>query len=164
MLDFHLKVISDGETQPQLVTAEHAQWVKEHFDTFNELAAHSESFRFALEAAMDWRYATDVRSAVSRLWAGIEAMFGVSSELVYRISLLAASLTRPRGEDRKKRFEEVKSLYGMRSKIVHGGQLSNEKINQALAMSYRLLRELLLLAIERRHMLDSDDFDAAVFY
>jgi hypothetical protein len=164
LLDFHLKILSDGKTQPGEVTHEDAQWVYSHYNSFNALAAESESFRFALEAATDWRYATDIRSAVARLWAGIEAMFGVSSELVYRISLLSASLTTPKGPQRKKRFDEVKTLYGMRSKIVHGDRLSEEKVHRALTMSYELLRELLLLSIERGHMLCSGDFDEAVFH
>lgn len=164
LLDFHLKILSDGKTQPAQVTQDDAQWVYSHYDSFNALAAERESFRFALEAATDWRYATDARSAVARMWAGIEAVFGVSSELVYRISLLSASLTRPRGLERKKRFDEVKKLYGMRSKIVHGDKLSEDKLYDALAMSYELLRELLLLAIERGHMLGEKDFDEAVFH
>jgi hypothetical protein len=164
LLDFHLKILTDGKTQPQEVTGDDARWVHSHYDAFNALAAESEAFRFALEAATDWRYATDIRSAVARLWAGIEAMFGISSELMYRISLLSASLTAPRGPQRKKRFDDVKNLYGMRSKIVHGDKLSDEKLQLALTLSYHLLRDLLLLSIERGHMLGSDDFDEAVFY
>ena len=164
LLDFHLKLLSVGTPPPDQLSVEDAQWVYSHYDIFNSLASESEPFRFALEAATDWRYATDVRSAVARLWAGIEAMFGVSSELVYRISLLSASLTRPRGEERKRRFDEVKKLYGMRSKIVHGDKLSNEKLRQALTQSYGLLRELLLLSIERGQMLGAEDFDEAVFH
>jgi hypothetical protein len=164
LLDYHLKLLSDGNQPPKQVTVEDAKWVYSHYDSFNLLASESESFRFALVSATDWRYFTDVRSAVARLWAGIEAIFGVSSELVYRISLLSASLTRPRGEERKRRFGEVKKLYGMRSKIVHGDKLSDEKIHLALTQSYDLLRELLLLSIEKGHVLGSDDFDAAVFH
>jgi len=164
LLDFHLKILSDGKTQPTQVTQDDAQWVYSHFDTFNALATESESFRFALEAATGWRYNNDPRSAVAQLWAGIEAVFGVSSELVYRISLLSASLTRPKGAERKRRFDEVKKLYGMRSKIVHGDKLSKKKIYYAVAMSSELLRDLLLLAVERGHMLGKKDFDEAVFY
>ena len=163
LLDFHLKILSNGQPQPSIITQDDARWVYSRYDTFNTLASESESFKFALEAATDWRYATDVRSAVARLWAGIEAIFGISSELVYRISLLAASLTTARGEARRKRFEEVKTLYGMRSKIVHGDKLADEKLWRALAMSFALLKELLLLSIDKGHTLGSQDFDAAVF-
>jgi hypothetical protein len=164
LLDFHLKILSDGGTRAAFVSEEDSQWVNNNYDMFNRLASESEPFRFALEAATDWRYSTNIRSAVARLWAGIEAIFGISSELVYRISLLAASLTRPRGEERKRRFDEVKKLYGMRSKIVHGDKLSQEKLQHALRESFQLLRELLLISIKRGHMLGPEDFNSAVFY
>lgn len=163
LLDFHLHILSpEAECRDEL-SDDDAQWIREHFDTFNRLAAESEPFRFALEACIDWRYAKDMRSAVSRLWAGIEAVFGISSELVYRISLLSASLLAPRGEQRRNRFQEVKKLYGLRSKAVHGSALSQDKLQDALVGSYSLLRELLLLAIDRGHALGDEDFDEAVF-
>lgn len=164
LLEFHLTIISDDAVRADAVTREDAKWISTHYNSFNQLAAESDSFRFALESATDWRYATDMRSAVARLWAGIEAIFGISSELVYRISLLSASLTTHRGRGRHERFNEVKKLYGLRSKIVHGDKVSKEKQREALNKSYHLLRELLLLIIEKGHMLGQNDFDKAVFY
>lgn len=164
LLDYHLKIITDDTTRTDGVTSEDAEWIRNHYASFNQLAADSESFRFALESATDWRYATDRRSAVARLWAGIEAVFGVSSELVYRISLLSASLTTPRGPQRRDRFIEVKKLYGLRSRIVHGDKVSQERQREALNKSYHLLRDLLLLIIERGRMLSQDDLDEAVFH
>ena len=164
LLDFHLKLICDDQARTDSLTTDDVYWINTHYDSFNLLSADSESFRFALEAAIDWRYATDLRSAVARLWGGIEAIFGVSSELVYRISLLSASLTAPRGLKRQDRFKEVKKLYGLRSKIVHGEQLPGEKLCEALNSSYHLLRELLLLTIEKGHVLGQKDFDEAVFH
>jgi len=164
LLDYHLKIITDDAARTDGVTPEDAEWIRNHYASFNQLAADSESFRFALESATDWRYATDQRSAVARLWAGIEAVFGVSSELVYRISLLSASLTTSRGPQRRERYIEVRKLYGLRSKIVHGDKISQERQREALNKSYHLLRDLLLLAIVRGRMFNQDDLDEAVFY
>lgn len=164
LLDFHLKLISDDQTRTDSVTTNDSDWISSHYDSFNHLAANSNSFRFALEAAIDWRHAADLRSAVARLWGGIEAIFGISSELVYRISLLSSSLTVPRGSQRQERFQEVKKLYGLRSKIVHGEQLPQKKLDDALNKSYHLLRDLVLLTIEKGHVLGQKDFDEAVFY
>jgi Apea-like HEPN len=134
-----------------------------HFNTFNQLAGESEAFRLALEAAIDWRYSKEPRLAVGRLWSRIEAVFGISSELVYRISILCASLLEERGERRKARFQAVKKLYGLRSKAVHGEALKQEQLVSAMSDSYRLLRELLLLTIEKGRVLTADDFDDALF-
>jgi hypothetical protein len=163
LLDFHLTLLANNDARTGEVTVEDAAWIREHFDVFNNLAAKSQSFRFALEAAIDWRFAKDARSAVARLWSGIEAIFGITSELVYRISLVSACLLAERGEKRKAKFEEVKKLYGLRSKVVHGEQLTDERVASALNDSYHLLASLLLLSINTGHVLGQDDFDQAVF-
>jgi hypothetical protein len=163
LLDFHLTLLTNKDARTEEVSAEDAAWIHEHFDVFNNLAAQSQPFRFALEAAMDWRFAKDARSAVARLWSGIEAIFGITSELVYRISLLSACLLAERGDARKAKFEEVKKLYGLRSKVVHGEQLPDERVGSALNDSYHLLAGLLLLAINKGHALGQEDFDQAVF-
>jgi hypothetical protein len=158
-----LNLLTNRNAQKREVSAEDAAWIHRHFDIFNQLAAGSQAFRFALEAAIDWRFAKDARSAVARLWSGIEAIFGITSELVYRISLLSASLLAGRGEMRRTKFEEIKKLYGLRSKAVHGEQLTDEKLAAALDDSFQLLADLLILSINKGHVLNQDDFDEAVF-
>jgi hypothetical protein len=163
LLDFHLTMLAASKPREGPVTEDDARWICEHYEVFDRLAADSESFRLALEAAIDWRFAKDPRSAVARIWSGIEATFGITSELVYRISLLAASLLEPRGLARKDRFRSVQKLYGLRSKIVHGDKIDGAKMSLALNDSFQLLRELLLLTIQKGHVLNQDDFDQAVF-
>ena len=163
LLDYHLHLCLPEHNQDAILDEAIAEWCRNRFDQFNRLASESESFHFALQAAIDWRYTKDARTAVARLWSGIEAVFGISSELVYRISLLAASLLEPRGTARRQRFSQVKKLYGLRSKAVHGDKLTNEQLRQAVNESFFLIRDLLLLAIEKGHALTDSDFDTAVF-
>lgn len=163
LLDFHVRMVTNTNAQTGAITRADLEWIQTHFQVFNELAAASERFRFALEAATDWRFTTDVRSAISRLWSGIEALFGITSELVYRISLLSASLLAARGEARKHKFRDVKVLYGLRSKVVHGEALSASKLANALDGSFSLLSDLLLLTIDKGHVIEEADFDDAVF-
>jgi hypothetical protein len=163
LLDFHLTLLTNKDARTDEVSVDDAAWIHEHFHVFNKLAAESQAFQFALEAATDWRFAKDARSSVARLWSGIEAVFGITSELVYRISLLAACLLAERGDTRKAKFEEVKKLYALRSKVVHGEQLTEEKVASALNDSYHLLADLLLLSINKGHVLGQEDFDRAVF-
>ena len=163
LLDYHLQTLAVGGSRQDPVNEADAEWCQTHFATFNTLAAESDRFRFALEGAMDWRYAIDLRSAIARIWSAIEALFGLNTELVYRMSLLAASLLEPRGEARKTRFASVRSLYGVRSKAVHGEHILEDNLKRATRESFSLLQELILLTIEKGHVLGSDDFDAAVF-
>lgn len=163
LLDFHAKLLIEREARNEPVSDEDAAWIYKSFGAFNRLASESEAFRLALEAAIDWRYAKEPRLAVGRIWTGIEALFGISSELVYRISSLCASLLEERGERRKAGFQSVKKLYGLRSKAVHGEALAQEQLVSTMDESYKLLRKLILLTIERGHVLNGDDFDNALF-
>ena len=57
----------------------------------------------------------------------------------------------------------MKKLYGLRSKAVHGEPLPEERLVSAMSDSHRLLRDLLLLTIERGRVLGADDVDNALF-
>jgi len=163
LLELHTKIIIPYNTKKQLVK-EDATWIRENYENFNSLAAESESFRFALAAAVDWQYSSDPRVAIAQLWSGIEAVFGISSELVYRISLLIASLLEPRGVTRQARFAQVRKLYGVRSKAVHGEELSDAKLTKAMFESFDILSRLLLLNVEKGRPFTQEDFEEAIFY
>jgi hypothetical protein len=153
----------DRNSRSDQVSEEDAAWIYQSFGTFNRLAGDSVAFRLALEAAIDWRYTKEPRIAIGRIWTGIEALLGINSELVYRISSLCASLLEQRGASRKARFHAVKRLYGLRSRAVHGERLNQGQPESAMNDSYILLRELLVLTIERGKVLTVDDLDDALF-
>ena len=163
LLDYHLKWLIEKDCRDDPLSQEDLLWIQQHFNSFNALASESDKFRFALEAAIEWRYTKDARVAIARLWSGIEAIFGVSSELVYRLSLLAASLLAPRGPLRKEKFESVKKLYGIRSKAVHGEPLPDNVLLQAMSDSHQLLRDLLCHIVAKGRPLTNEDLDRAVF-
>jgi len=158
LLDYHLRLYTPRDVRTSFLSTEDALWVSERFEKFNRLAAEDERFRFGLESAVDWRYAKDRRDAIARLWAGIESLFGISSELIHRVSLFAATVLVPRGEGRVTEFKRLKKLYGMRSKAVHGEPVKDEELVDALQQSYELLRSLLLDAISRGTVRGEDDY------
>lgn len=158
LLDYHLRLFLPKETLTTPFDVNEAAWVASHFELFNRLAANDERFRFALEAAIDWRYARDPRAAVARIWAGVESLLGINSELVYRVSLCAAAVVAPRGPERVATFKKVKGLYGIRSKAVHGEPITEEKLLTGLHESFELLRALLLDAVERNAVRTEEDF------
>jgi hypothetical protein len=163
ILDFHTKILSIPSFKSDAPSTEDCEWCQSHFDRFNRLCADSSKFRFALEAAIDWRYAKDHRTAISRLWAGIESLFGVSSELVYRLSVYAATLLKPRGPERTAMFAQIKKLYGVRSKAVHGEEISEPQLVQGTSDSFELLRHLLLHSIDRGRVATENDIHHALF-
>jgi len=163
LLEVHTKWLVPENTKT-ILNKEDADWINDNFERFNYLAAESEGFRFALSAAVNWQYASEPRMAIAELWSGIEALFRISSELVYRISLQVASLLEERGAKRKDRFNQVKKLYGVRSKAVHGEELSDAKLNKAMIESFDILNKLLLVNIEKGRQFKPDDFEEAVLY
>ncbi|MBI5396405.1 MAG: hypothetical protein HZA91_14010 [Verrucomicrobia bacterium] len=163
LLDYHLHVLTCLSTCNEELTEGDAEWIRRHFDKFNKLATSSERFRFALEASNDWRYCKDARTAISRLWAGIECLFGISSELVFRLSLMAASVLQPRGSGRRDCFHRVKKLYGIRSKAVHGDEISEERLAEGLDGSFCLLRDLLIAFVAYGKEYSEQDYEAAIF-
>lgn len=162
LLEHHTGLLLDRETRTDAVSETDAAWIAEHFAVFNRLASDDEAFRLALESTIDWRYAKEPRLAVGRIWGGIEAIFGIKSELVYRVSALCAALLEERGQARIDRFKATKALYSLRSKAVHGAPLTDEQVASAVNDSFRLLRELLLLTIEKGRSLTEADFEQAL--
>jgi len=158
LLDYHLQLLLPKETRSTPFDATEAQWFVENLERFNQLAATDERFRFALEASVDWRYAKEPRAALARVWAGIESLLGINSELVYRVSLTSATLIAPRGEDRISAFKRIKTTYGIRSKAVHGEPIAVERLFTGLHESFDVLRALLLDAIEQGRVRGEDDF------
>lgn len=160
LLDYHLNLLLPKETRSEPVGAVEAQWVADHFEIFNGLASEDERFRFALEAAIDWRYSRDPRAAMARVWAGIESLFAITSELVYRIALYAAIVVAPRGPERLAAFKRVKALYALRSKAVHGDPITEERLLGGLHESFELIRSLLLDAVERGRVRADEDYQS----
>lgn len=148
LLDYHLQLILPRETKSSPFDQSEAQWFSRNFERFNQLAASDQRFRFALEAAVDWRYARDPRAAVARIWSGVESLLGISAELVFRISLSAATVIARRGPERLSAFRKIKGLYAIRSKAVHGEPIAEEKLLTGLHDSFDVLRTLLLDAVQ----------------
>jgi hypothetical protein len=158
LLDYHLRLLIPRETRTTPFDAAEAKWISENFARFERLASDDERFRFALEAATDWRYSKDPRAAIARIWAGVESILAINSELVYRVSLYAATAIAQRGPDRLSTFKKIKALYGVRSKAVHGEPIDQDKLLHGLYDSFELLRSLLLDATERGAVRIEEDF------
>ncbi len=162
LLEAHMNIMVPKDSRKEELTPSDARWIKDHFVTMDILTTENENIRYALEAAIDWRYLKDPRAAIARLWSGIEAIFSIKGELIYRISLVAASLLAPRGEKRVDQFYEFKKLYNLRSQAVHGEPMEEQRLLKATSDSYNLLCQLLRLILEKGRPLRREDLDRAV--
>jgi hypothetical protein len=157
LLDYHLSMLVPRDRRDHPLDSGEGQWILTHFEKFNQLASSDERFRFALEASVDWRYAKDPRAAISRLWAGIESLFGLSAELVYRVSLFGSVGLAARGEARLQAYRRIKASYVVRSKAVHGEPLAEDKLVSGMNEAFDILRSLLLYCVLRGGVPTEDD-------
>ncbi|MFN3243689.1 MAG: hypothetical protein ACE37K_19440 [Planctomycetota bacterium] len=134
-------------------------WVEEHLASLAELLEVTR-FRLAVECLTTHQHEGSLRMTAASLWSGIEALFGVTSELRFRLASLAAAFLAPRGDARVQRYRETKRLYDVRSKVVHGAAIESDAVTQHVLLARQLLAELLSRMIEAGRVPAGDDWDA----
>jgi len=162
ILDFHRKLVLNENCKDSEISDDDIDWIYTNYDKFNRLCAESERFYFSLKAAVDWRFSENIRTAISRIWAGIESILELKSETVYRLSIITSALLKSRGCERIDFYKKIKKLYDVRSKAVHGARISDKKLHRALDDSFDILSSILVLCIERGKTLDNEDFEQAL--
>ena len=156
ILDFSLSYLRASIKKITVLDNKCYEFIRKIFVFTNILAHDNALFRLALSSIYDWRFAKDLRMAIARLWVGIEAMLNINTELSYRIALYASTVLKERGEARKMRFHEIKKLYSMRSRAVHGDPMTDEELITTLEKSFRLLKELVIYCCKRQQILTTD--------
>jgi hypothetical protein len=143
--NYHLRGFS--KIAPPPLSNADAAWAGQYFMQALRLM-EIDTFRNAVHCLSSHRWHPLPRARLALLWSGIEGLFGVDSELVFRISLYTARfLAADDSAGRKTLFEKVKELYKLRSKAVHGGTVKGDP-NESVRETERLLRSLLLKCIE----------------
>ena len=163
ILDYHREVIAfkkDGKTN---FSEEDVNWIKDNFNVYNSLANKNTKFRIALESASNWRYSHSGRLAVASIWAGIESLFSVNSELVFRISLYIANALETQPYNRLQKFRHIKNLYSKRSKAVHGEDLSDKDLLQIIHDSFDVLKDLIVNIVENNEMFTEERINKLMF-
>jgi hypothetical protein len=89
-------------------------------------------------------------------------LINVSQELTYKLSLTAASLLSPQGAERVALFKTVKRLYALRSKAVHGSELTDIELLAGLDGAFQLLRDLVIATVAHGHAFTPDEIDSAI--
>lgn len=149
--------------QPVEITEEDLEWVKAHLTAFVELFKN-ESFALAAEAlATHHHHVDEERIMTAMLWSGIEALFGVESELRFRLATSVAAALEPRGAERRNLYEAMKRHYDIRSKAVHGGRVSQKILHQHVLDVRSLLSRLLCRFVEIGTVPTQHDIERMVF-
>lgn len=146
-----LRMYGITNNKPYKLTTEDVKWIEAHFGDA-KILLNNERFETAVHCLASYRWHSMPRIKLAVLWAGIEGIFGASSEIRFRLSLyIARFLHESDSEKRKITFELVKKLYNSRSAAVHGAKMKGD-IKEIVEDSATILRSILLQCIANKAM------------
>jgi hypothetical protein len=140
------------------ITAQHLEWVRDRLTTFAELLEEPR-FRLAVEALTTHAHQSSLRLVAASLWAGIEALLDVTTELRFRIAVLVASYLEERGDARVAVFAKCKNLYDQRSLAIHGGKIEDDALRAHVLEVRVMLSRLLCRMVEEGRVPTPKDYE-----
>lgn len=172
---FHVErgLSHQAAAEPKLLLADDLDWVRKNLGTVIRLTG-DESFMTAVEALCTYMQAANDRMKVAQLWAGVEAIFDIEYELRYRLATLSAKLlgAPPDGippVECRQVYSDMKSLYGERSKIIHGKHLAKKtdaheaKVREHITRIRSRLAQLLTKLIALGKVPSEEEFEEMLF-
>lgn len=137
---------------PATLKEEQCEWLKTHFSNARSLMS-KDSYRDAVHALSSYKWHSLPRAQLAVIWSGIEGLFGIDSEITFKLSLGIAKFLGESVEEQRQIFQDTKSLYRARSKAVHGGKIKGD-VQNAITESAILLKRLILRASEQGRIPD----------
>jgi hypothetical protein len=147
--------------EPVRLVEEDFRWAFRNAITLGDLL-EVPRFRLAVEALTTHQHLLSPRMMVADIWAGIEALMCISTELRFRLALTTVSLLEPRGAMRYERYCRIKKLYDVRSQAVHGGELDDTALRLHVVESRELLSQLICHMIEARKVFSKEEIERNV--
>ena len=125
-----------------MINKEESIWIEKHFQTARNLLDEPE-FQNAVHCMATYRWHAHPRPRLALIWSGIEGLFNIKSEVVFRLSLYISRFLSPENRDEMKTiFSQVKRLYEQRSLAVHGSKHEKD-LDKAAGESAQLLQTLI---------------------
>jgi hypothetical protein len=157
--------------EPKLVLADDLDWVRENSKPMLDLCRKHENFQTAVEALCTYMLASNDRMKVAQLWAGVEAIFEIQYELRYRLATLSAKLIGSSPVQSREVYADMKTLYGERSRIIHGQPFDKRKskdVNEAMVREHitrirNRLAQLITKLIALGKVPTEDEFEELLF-
>lgn len=140
------------------VSVDALDWVNAQLKSWINLLERP-AFRLAVDAMTTHHHHANLRMSAAALWSGFEALFGINSELRFRLASLAAAYLEDRGPERVSLYRRIKKLYDYRSKAVHGGATTDEMLVDHIIEVRCLLSRLLCRMTEQCCQPSIDEFE-----
>ena len=141
-------------------SVEDLEWASANFDRFGALI-DDQNFSRAIRYLTNSHYLDDVDARIMLLWAGIECLLGVESELRNRIGLYAAILHDGTAQEKLAHQKAVRDAYTLRSKVVHGRGKSDTALITGYSLATSILSRLLRKCVELGRVPSTAELDAA---
>jgi hypothetical protein len=136
-------------TKPYKLTNNDTEWIASNFKVARKLL-DNDRFQTAVHCLASYRWHSLPRIKLAVLWAGIEGIFGASTEIRFRISLyIAKFLYLNDVEMQKENFEAIKKLYDSRSAAVHGSKIKGD-INVEVEKTATILQNILIKCVSNK--------------
>lgn len=133
------------------LTSDDEQWLQMYAGRARKLL-EDPGFQTAVHSLASFHWHPHPRTRLALIWSGIEALFGIDSEVVFRVSLYTAKFLAPDDtSERVKIFADVKRLYKQRSAAVHGSKMKGD-LQLAVQESAALLRRLIRRCVENKEL------------
>lgn len=150
--NFHLRGMV---SEPFEISEDQCVWIENHIGDARTLMDNP-AFRNAVHCMATYRWHSMPRARIALIWAGIEGLFGIESELRFRLSQFAARFLEPGDANAaKKLFVKIQKIYSSRSKAVHGSKMKEDTAEVARE-SAELLLALVRRCIEINGLPDKD--------
>jgi hypothetical protein len=133
-------------------------WATANFDKFHTLLDESR-FQNAVRCYGNAHYLFDDDAKIMLLWAGIEGLLDVDSELRRRIALHAAILLDGNPAEKALYFQRVKKGYDVRSRVVHGSGAKPDMLKQGYSLAGEVLLTLLRKCVELGRVPSASELD-----
>ncbi len=164
----HIQLLEDTPKAFRLqegrkVSHDDIEWIVHNLLSFAKLLDHP-SFRTAVEALTTHHQHASLRMATAALWAGLEAVLQIESELRFRVSAYVACLLEPFGPDRLALFRHTRKLYDLRSKAVHGAALQDAVLRKHVVEIRELLARVIRTITEGGKFPEPEQLDERVFH
>jgi len=144
-----MKMVSDT------IKEKDAKWIEDNIESARELQKN-EKFLNAIHCLASYKWHIVPRAQLSMIWAGIEGLFEIESEISFRLSLYISNFLTTGKKKREDMFKKVKKLYNFRSAAVHGSKLKNDIANM-VDDSALILRKLILKCINDKIIPDKNN-------
>lgn len=129
-------------SEPYRLSKNDVEWVNANYAKAHMLL-DNDSYMTAIHAMASYQWHSMPRVQLAILWSGIEALFEASTEISFRISVYIANFLSCGNTDAAKNiFEQVRRLYGSRSKAVHGSKIKGD-IASLVSESAALLNQII---------------------